>query len=52
MKNNDTKSNHTNNVSEKNQTSSSDCGNKASNKTNHMKANPDKRERRDGPGGE
>lgn len=52
MKNNDTKSNQTNNVSRKNQTSSSHYDNKAWNKTNQMKANPDKRERRDGPGGE
>lgn len=36
----------------KNQTSSKSTVNQMTSKTNQMKANPDKRERRDGPGGE
>ena len=49
MKNNTSQSSKNGNVSKNNQTSSISSDNKASNKTNHMKANPDKR---DGPGGE
>ncbi|ROR25245.1 hypothetical protein EDD66_1116 [Mobilisporobacter senegalensis] len=51
MKNNN-KNNATSKSTNQNQTNSKSSGSQISNKTNQMKANPDKRERRDGPGGE